>query len=80
MFIEYVGRMRELTTTARRTYAEDGMHERMMQLFITKMSGESLKRMNGVAMREIGSVFQDSFVSESRETTVMEVESLWLWL
>jgi len=77
---EYVGRMHELSPSARRSYAEDGMHERMMQLFITRMSGESLKRMNTVAMREMNSIFQGSSASRGQEKRVIETENLWLWL
>lgn len=72
---EYVGRMHELSFSARRTYTEDGMHERMMQLFTMKMAGKSLQRMNGVAMREMNSIFRDSTASKPQE-----VESLWVWL
>jgi hypothetical protein len=77
---EYISRMHELSSSARGAYIKDGMHERMMQLFATRMAGESLRRMNNVALKEIYQTLSGPNDLKSQERTVIEVENLWTWL
>lgn len=77
---EYISRIHELSPSARQNYTQDGMHERMMQIFTSTMAGGSLRQMNVVAVKEIYRMFEDNHGTKVQGTTVKEVESLWKWV
>lgn len=72
---EYIAKIQEMSTSARENYTQDGMHERMMQLFTSKMAGSSLHQMNKVAIKEIYQVVTDQGIVAG-----MEIENLWDWV
>ncbi|KAG8169722.1 hypothetical protein KVR01_000467 [Diaporthe batatas] len=71
--IDFVGRMDELSASARRAYVEEGMHARVKQIFSTHMTGQPLKKMNTVLLTQL-------MLHLPGNGSVVEVKSLWVWL
>ncbi|KAI1419546.1 cytochrome P450 [Xylaria sp. FL1777] len=71
--IDFVKQMDELSHEARHAYTEEGIHGQLMQVFSTYLSGQHLRSMNTVQLKQMSRYLPP-------QGATMDVESLWIWL
>ena len=77
--VEFVGRIDELSPSAKQAYAE-GLHTRVMQVFTSTMSGRPLKVMSANALNEVARLLAVSTPVGENQTPSSADHDLWLLL